>query len=152
MKNWKSVLTTFAFLCLISEGRAQFNQYTLMKRGQVSAYDSSVNIEIGEYRKIRAKVLTADSVYNSFMSERYQNLYALKSYIGQGFIKDEIIRRHEDTILAKDATIAGLKSTNEESLKLLKSFRLSPVPAIDTGLKIGGGIVIGVIVGVLIKK
>lgn len=123
-----------------------------MKRGQVSAYDSSVNIEIGEYRKIRAKVLTADSVYNSFMSERYQNLSALKSYISQVYIKDEIIRRHEDTILAKDATIAGLKSTNEESLKLLKSFRLSPVPAIDTGLKIGGGIVIGVIVGVLIKK
>jgi hypothetical protein len=152
MKNWKSVLTTFAFLCLISEAQAQFNQYTLMRRGQVSAYDSSVNIEIGEYRKIRAKVLTADSVYNAFMGERYLNASALKSYIGQIFTKDEIIRRHEDTILAKDATIAGLKTTNEESLKLLKSFRLSPVPAIDTGLKVGGGIVIGIIIRSLIKK
>jgi hypothetical protein len=123
-----------------------------MRRGQVSAYDSSVNIEIGEYRKIRAKVLTADSVYNAFMGERYGYLSEIKSYIMLGFTKDEIIARHEATILSKDSTITDLKAINKESLILLKSFRLSPVPAIDTGLKIGGGIVIGIIIRSLIKK
>lgn len=143
---------TFAFLCLISEARGQFNQYTLMRRGQVSAYESSVNIEIGEYRKIRAKVLTADSIYGSLMTERFLATQAEKTYVQRLGTQDIIIRRHEETILAKDSTIAELKAVNNESITLLKSFQISPVPVIDTGIKIGGGILIGILIRSLIKK
>jgi len=151
MNNSRSVLTTLLFLCLISEASAQFNQYTFMRRGQVSAYDSSVNIQIQEYRKIRQKLTLVDTLLQELAIERFQNSQLVKEQMSRLATEEEIAARHYATVAEKDATIYELRKVNTEAIGLAKKLQIFPNPVLDFTSKVGGGVLIGLIISLIVK-
>lgn len=142
----------FAFLCLTFEASAQFGKYTFMRRGQVSTYDSSVNIDLREYRKIRQKITLADSLIFDLNKERAEHESLIKEIIAKMAAKDEIIARHYETILAKETTIGQLQKVAEDCTTLARKLQIFPNPIADAGAKVGGGILIGLVVGILLTR
>lgn len=152
MKNWKSVLMILISLCPISEASAQFNSYTLMRRGEVSLYDSSVNIEISEYRSIRRKVLTYDTLRQRMQSERIAFDAFVRETQVRNAMTDDVIKAKSETIAAKDVTISELRDVITGYQKATKKLQISPIPILDATAKVGGGIIIGVITGLIIHS
>lgn len=124
-----------------------------MKRGDVSTFDESVNVDISEYRKIKKKLTLVDSLIISLAIERYQGEQAIKANLFKADQLNEIISRQEDTIRAKDITIQALSGTTDQATRIgRKLLRISPNPWIDTPIKVGAGVVIGLIVHALISR
>lgn len=151
MKTCKCVLILFTFLCLTFESSGQFNNYTRMRRGDVSRYDSSVNIDIREYRLIRHKLTLSDSLINALNTERHNNESLTKSFLAQISTKDETISRQAATIDEKNITIAGLASTTDDAVHVVR-LQIFKNPTADALTKTVGGIAIGLILDFLFTR
>jgi hypothetical protein len=140
MKLSKNALMILLSVCLTFEVSAQ---YSLMTRRQVlNEFDSAVTIEISEYRKIRKKVTTADSLIIALKAEVTKNaqLVYLNNTQAEGL--KYLVQRHEDTIASKDKTIAELNSAFDELAALSKKFRIfrDPLPDTITKIFLGGAV------------
>jgi len=64
MLSYKSLTTLFLFLCLSFDLAAQQPGifYALLLKGMPAPYDTTVAIHVREYRRIRNKILIADSL------------------------------------------------------------------------------------------
>jgi len=73
MLSWKNLFALFACLCLSFEISAQTVIekpkpgifYALLLKGMPAPFDTTVAIHVTEYRKIRTKVILADSLVNA---------------------------------------------------------------------------------------
>jgi hypothetical protein len=115
MPSSKNVLSLSLFLCLSFELAAQ---YQFLRKGSPSLYDSSVNVDIREYRKIRLKVTLADSLINALHSEINISLRTIVEQDKKNSALSELIIRHEATISAKDRSIQALNDQFTELYKI----------------------------------
>lgn len=152
MNYCKIGLTLFAFSCLLSEVRGQFNQYTLMRRGDVSKYDTSVNIHIDEYRLIRRKVLTADTLSRRITAERISHDILDQSLTDQARTLRSINARQAATIIKKDADLDAMAAVAQDCTASARKFRIAKAPWLDTMSKTLIGIGIGVVLKSLISN
>lgn len=119
MRSSRKCFALLVFLCLSFEALAQGSSrapatpiaaYTLTFRGDVSRYDTSVNIVITEYRNLRRKMTLADSLVDALHTETG---LALATIVEQGNKINtlvDLVDRHERTIAAKDSTVAALNA------------------------------------------
>jgi hypothetical protein len=117
MPSSKNIIVILLSICLIfkeealaqtSDPSAPLSAYTLTFRGARSPYDTSVNISITEYRKIRQKVTLADSLIAALHVEINKGLALSIAQEERSGILVSLVDRHERTIAAKDKTIADL--------------------------------------------
>lgn len=126
-------------LCLTFEVSAQYN---LLRRGEPSTYDSAVNIEISEYRKIRRKVLTADSLVAQLNQEIEIRQGQGRAFASKVNIMQNIIDRQTETIKSKDETIRQLSQSFDNLAHATKKIQIFKNPLADVGAKILIGAVI----------
>jgi hypothetical protein len=138
MKLSKNVLILLLLTCPIFSW-AQYNQ---MRRGEVSMFEESVNIEISEYRKIRRKVLTADSLRQSWESERLKLEEIIQATIQRDSISNEITLLQAKTIDRKDSVIQSLSRDFEDLAKVQKKFIIFKNPIADTLAKVAIGVLL----------
>jgi hypothetical protein len=148
MKQSKSVLIICALLCLSFEAAAQ---YKLTRRGEPSPYDSSVNIEISEYRLIRNKVLTYDTLRRRIQIERLNFEVLEVEFRTKAAIMEEVVKAKDGTIARQDTTIADLRKVSEDAIGVAKKLQVSPIPIVDATAKVGGGILIGLLISLIFK-
>lgn len=140
MKLSKNALTTLLFLCLTFEGLAQYN---LMRRGQVSAYDSSVNIEISEYRKIREKIFAADSLVQSLGMEVKANGQLNNMLLERDHTIARMQEQYKADITAQEKTISDLRRLFDNLAATSKKLRIFKDPTADTVSKVLLGMLAG---------
>jgi hypothetical protein len=151
MKLSKSALMISLLLCLTFEVRAQYNNYALTLRGEVSKFDSAVLVEVNEFRKIRRKLLTYDTLARNFYVERLKfNAVQMEMQVRVAMSED-IIKAKNETIARQDTTIVELRRVSEDAIKLSKKLQISPIPIIDASAKVGAGILIGLIIALFAK-
>ena len=141
----KSALMIFALASLSFEGSAQ---YMRMTRGDVSRYDSSVNIELSEYRRIRQKVTLADSLAANINLLISQSNDLRTEFNDKEKTLLSIVKANGETIDRKDETIKGLSSKFDDLESTAKKFRIFNNPIADIGAKI----LVGAALGILIIK
>jgi hypothetical protein len=145
MKIFKYIITAFALLCLHTEC---YSQYCLMGRGQTNPFDSAVAIHLPEYRKIRIKVLTADSLIQKLNIEINELTdFVIKSEQAKQILI-EINDRHQKTIADKDKSIKGLHHDFNE---LLHQCNKKSVWWNSRGAHFGGGAIASLVVIYVVK-
>lgn len=143
MKSFKTAIIALLFLCLTSEAAAQFNAYTLMRRGQVSQYDTSVNIHITEYRLVRKKAIAADTLIRSYFHEISLLNSTLASMDAKQTTLVAIVDRQQAYMEEKQVTINGLNKTAEAcEQSLSKSTRRGNIKAAAIGV---GSFILGAV-------
>ena len=151
MKLSKSVLTISLLLCLTFEVRAQYNNYSLTLKGQASRYDSAVLVEVNEFRRIRRKLLTYDTLARNFYVERLKFDAISREMEVRIAMSADIIKAKDETIARQDTTIVELRHVSEDAIKLSKKLQVSPVPIIDASAKVGAGILIGLLLSLFFQ-
>lgn len=143
MKPSKNALTILLFLCLSISAAAQYNP---LSRGQKSIFAESIEIEIEEYRRIRRKVYIADTLRLRLAQERAKLFEVARERDAKDSINAVLTERHFQTIASKDKTIIGLKNELDKAVKVSKKIRIFPDPLADTATKVGGGIILGIVI------
>jgi hypothetical protein len=146
MSRSKNALILFLFLCLSSDALAQ---YTFLRKGQTSSYDSSVNIEVKEYRKIRAKILTADTLVTA-LNDEIKKSYVISSR------KDTVISS-QILIIESNARVIEVKTKTISDLsdnfnKLFQANNKKKKFYERPGFLFGSGGVAGIIIKTLLAK
>jgi hypothetical protein len=109
MRSLLKNLILCLLICPSFELAAQtISPYTFSLKGRPSPYDSAVTIQIAEYRKIRIKITTADSLVDALSSEINQLLTLVDKQDQANRILLDLTSRQEKTIARKDETIQDL--------------------------------------------
>jgi hypothetical protein len=120
-----------------------------MRRGDVSTYDSSVNIEIKEYRKIRRKVLSSDSLIIAMSLHVAYTDTLIKRFEDKISTLAATAVRHEATIADKNQTIKKLSADFDNLATLSKKLRIFKNPISDGAVKFVGGVLVGLLISKL---
>jgi hypothetical protein len=109
MRSLLVALILLTSICPTFELGAQtLSPYTFSLKGRPSPYDSAVIIQIAEYRKIRIKVTTADSLVDALSTEINQLLTLVDKQDQANRILVDLTSRQEATISRKEETIEDL--------------------------------------------
>jgi redox-regulated HSP33 family molecular chaperone len=113
MRSLLNYITLCLFLCLSSELLGQ-GAYTLLKQGERSPYDSAVAIRIQEYRQLRLKIITGDSLITSQALENKFLYQVIEKKDSNAVAQAFAIQRQRETIKSKDQTITELNQTYKD--------------------------------------
>jgi hypothetical protein len=64
---------------------------------------------------------------------------------------EEVVKAKDGTIARQDTTIVELRKVSEDAIGLSKKLQISPVPIVDATAKVGGGILIGLLLSLIFK-
>jgi hypothetical protein len=103
MKSFILCIGLLLLICQSSEA-----QYQRMRKGDVSIYGESVNIELSTYRAIRTRTAAADTLIESQEQENKKQAAVIDEQAKTISLQAHIINRQDTTILRKDQVIQDL--------------------------------------------
>jgi hypothetical protein len=130
--NSKKSIILLACLCLTFNSFSQ-GAYSFLLRGQKSPYDSAVSIEIHEYRKIRFKLTTSDSLVVALISD-------VRAAASISLEKDSAI----STLLKENSVHLEIERRQQKSFSdLNKNFNDLYIKSISKGFFQRPGVLVG---------
>lgn len=142
---YKAAFVSLMLTCLISTSvRGQYQQ---MKKGEFSTFARSVNIEISEYVKIRAKVFLVDSLIQAVVVLKHDQETATKSFMNQAATYQADLASKDRTIASQATTIGELNQNFQQLDNAWKKWRIVKSPFWDGVLKVAGAAGVGYIAG-----
>jgi uncharacterized coiled-coil protein SlyX len=115
MPSYRKNIIALAFLCLSFSALAQYQKAA---KGEPVPFDTAVIVELGEYRKIRSKVLLADSLVQSLSFSLSLSLQAIAQQDSTISAQAFTIAAQEKTIARKDEVIQQVSTRFDELNKL----------------------------------